>query len=272
MLYTPGTVQTTSEIEFMADAGGNLDLVDAAFRLRSLIAAALFLDVPVIDTESTIEPPPPSDDPEPAIPPHPVSATSTPFPGPVGSPEVHLAKPVRVDWLVVDAGYLLVSFPLEKHLYHGIGLSVGVLLVPRLELFVDAGLSFANRMSFQGVDPGTTIRLENAQYVVGVGIGYHFLIGRVLRFTPLGGIHLGISDSTVQAGTKRRYREANASIWAGFELAARVTDWLSLQLGLAVENLFVYEVYELDEGEESRTLFSLSQLRLDFIAGASLSF
>lgn len=271
---TPGSVQPVADIELTEDEQGNLDLGDAAFRVRALIAAALFLDLPGIEEppslDSEPEPPPPEPPSEP-IEEEPVTTTDMEDENEPAL-SVHLQKTLRTHWVRIDAGYDLHGFPTEGHWYHGVGLSVGVLVIPRLELFVDAAISAPNTMNVGQLTTGEKVVIVNAQYLVGLGLGYTFPLGGRVTLTPRIGFHLGVSASTVKAQDTRSHRKLNTAIFGGFELRVKLTRWLALLVSFDLENLFNFEYFEIIEGVDRDLVFRLAQLRMGLVAGVTVSF
>jgi len=260
-VYTPGSLQPVTEIVPRLDADGALDIQDAAFRLRTLVAASLFFDLPGL--ESPVEAPlPVEEQPGIEIPPEP----------PAPAEPLRVSTAVHRPWARIHAGYLLASYPIENHWYHGIALSVGILPLPELEIFLDAGITFPNRLDLGATASGQSLEIDNSQHVLGLGLGYSFRLGGRVSLSPRIGFHLGISDTLVKSPERRRYRELNTAIWAGLELRIAIVSLLSVYLGTSVENLFNYEYFRDDSGPESRTVFSLSQLRMRFYAGLSMRF
>lgn len=262
-VHTPGSMQPVVEIEPQADTEGSLDLRDMSFRLRTLIAASLFKDLPGLEVpeEPPVEPAEP-EEPEEMEEPPPV----------IDEPEPQVTVEARRPWTKLDAGYLLASYPTESHWYHGMMFSVGILPLPRLEIFVDAGITFPNHLDLGLDSTGEPMVIDNSQYLVGLGLGYSFDLGSRVRLTPRAGFHLGVSDTSVRSPNERRLRELNTAIWGGIELRVVIVSWLSLSAGYIAENLFNFE-YLLDKsGPEDVTVFSLSQFRMGIHAGLAMRF
>jgi hypothetical protein len=263
-VHTPGSMQPVVEIEPQTDTEGSLDLRDVSFRLRTLIAASLFKDLPGLEvTENPPEEPAEPEEPEEVEEPPPIIDDE---------PEPAVTLKARRPWTKLDAGYLLASYPTQSHWYHGMMFSVGILPLPRLEIFVDAGITFPNRLDLGLDSTGERMVIDNAQYLVGLGLGYSFDLGSRVRLTPRAGFHLGVSDTSVRSPRERRLRELNTAIWGGIELRVVIVSWLSLSVGYIAENLFNFE-YLLDKsGPEDVTVFSLSQFRMGIHVGLAMRF
>ena len=260
-VFTPESMQPVIEIEPQVDGEGGLDIRDAAFRVRTLIAASLFKDLPGLEVPEK----PPEEPVEPEVE---VEETLSV----IDEPEPQVTVEARRPWTKLDAGYLLASYPTQNHWYHGMMFSVGILPLPRLEIFVDAGITFPNHLDLGLDSTGEPMVIDNSQYLVGLGLGYSFDLGSRVRLTPRAGFHLGVSDTSVRSPRKRRLRELNTAIWGGIELRVVIVPWLSLSAGYIAENLFNFE-YLLDKsGPEDVTVFSLSQFRMGIHAGLAMRF
>ncbi len=274
-VYTPGSVQTRSSIPIAHEAQGTLDTADAAFRLRSILAAAFFLDLPGIEENAPAQgmpPPAPSPPDEPAKEPPLLPHASDPGSETEGGAHTSGPGVMYMGWIRAEAGYALIGYPTEKHWYHALGLSLGVVLVARLELFVDAAISAPIEMELGTTTSGTNVRIENAQYLVGMGLGYGFRPAARVSLAPRIGFHLGISESEVRALGTETHRRLNAAMWAGIEVRVALTGFLALNAAFSIENLFNYEYFEIVENMTTRRVFSLAQLRLDLAAGITFSF
>jgi hypothetical protein len=254
-VYIPESLQTISKI--MAE-GQELDHRDVAFRLRTLLGAALYSDLPEFEVEEESEP-------------EPEEAPVAPMP----RIERDLEPPMDVEprerrtWVRLQPGYVYLGYPTKGYWYHGVAFRVGVLALPALEIFLDADITAPKSMRFEaGIQ---RIRLENSQYVVGLGASYTFRIVGPVELTPLAGFHLGVSDSKVEAGGVERHRQVNTAIWAGLELRISIVRWMSLVVSTSMENLFNYEYFEWNTHEGEERVFSLNQFRMNVIAGACVS-
>jgi len=277
-VYSPGSVQAMTVVEPRLGGDGKLDLGDAIFQLRSIIVAALFLDLPdIVVVEEPSPPmlgaalaPGPDTSPAPAV-----AEGSPPLEGHVESsgPWVRLASSVRRPWVKLAAGYALTGYPIEGLWYHGAGFSVAVMVLPSLELFVDAAVTAPRECRLGSTLEGDSLALSNSQYIVGLGLGWKFSIVGPVALVPLVGFHLGISDSLVRSDTgRRRYREPNTAVWTGFDMALAPARWIALTVGFRIENLFSYEHFVLQGTPSGDNDFSLSQLRLQINAGLAVSF
>jgi hypothetical protein len=253
-VYIPDSLQTISKVAVEFKEDGTIDYGDAAFRLRTLLSAALFTDLSDIEVEV----------PEPPAAPEP--AHVEPAPMPVLSEWVAPVKAPRRLWVSMSQGYVLLGYPTRSYWYHGIGVRLGVLPVAGLEVFVDADITFPHRMKLDSV------RLDNSQYVLGLGAAYRFRIAGPLSLTPLAGFHVGVSDTLVTVEEATRHRRPNTAVWAGLEIEVSPARWISITAGAAVENLFNYEYFEIEGSESGRRVFSLAQLRMSVTAGASVRF
>lgn len=252
-VYIPESLQTISKI--IAE-GQELDHRDVAFRLRTLLGAALYSDLPEFEVE-------PESEPEPA------PVAQIPRIERDLEPEPDIEPRERRTWVRLQPGYVYLGYPTKGYWYHGVAFRLGVLALPALEIFVDADITAPKNMRFEaGIQ---RIKLENSQYVVGLGASYTFRIVGPVELMPLAGFHLGVSDSRVEAGGVERHRQPNTAIWAGLELRISIVRWMSLVVSTSMENLFNYEYFEWNTGEGEKRVFSLNQFRMNVIAGACVS-
>jgi hypothetical protein len=165
---------------------------------------------------------------------------------------------------------MLLGYPTHAYWYHGIGIRAGVLVLPDLEVFVDVGVTFPMTKNY--TSGSQIMRLENSQYLVGVGVGYTFRIVGPLALMPLAGFHLGISRTRENWSEDVLHQEVNIAIWTGLELRVNPIRYFGLVAAVILENLFNYEYFEWSILEGEVRTFSLAQFRLSVFAGACVTF
>lgn len=257
-VYTPDNLQTVSKIIASYGKEGELDYGDVAFRLRTFLGASLYSDIPDFDVEVP--------EPEPA----PAAYEGMPYIMEDRPPPLPETATERRMWVRLTQGYVLLGYPSRSYWYHGLSFRLGVLALPALEIFVDMDITFPRTMEYSS-ETGA-LRLENRQYLVGVGAGYTFEIAGPFSATPLAGFHFGISYSQENWSDQRRHREVNTAVWAGIELKLTPARWLAFHASISFENLFNYEVFDWQTRGGTQETFSLSQFRMNVVAGACVSF
>lgn len=248
-IYDPGIEQTISRTIPAFDASGMLNHMDVSFHTRIIMGASLYSDITEIANDANLVA--------------------------LAVPEEHLEvieshKPERRTWVRLDFGYLVLGFPTENHWYHGFMFDAAVLPIPRLEAFVDVGITFLQ-------DPVTTssplwTHLTNRQILLGVGARYDLLGHDRIALLPEAGFHVGISSTDVTVETDLHYRTVHPAVWAGLELRVRVTGRFSFALGLRFENLFKRErVFLVEESGEKTMIFRASQFRFGAVGALCVS-
>jgi hypothetical protein len=248
-VYDPGHEQKLARMAIPYDEQGGLDMRDVAFRLRSLMGASLYSELDeVVDDEQMFD-----------------------LAVPQERREVlgkWLEVPEKAEprtWVTLSQGYLVLGYPAESAWYHGIAIDVAVPPVAGLEIFVDGAAAFPHEV-YSTREPAS-VRIENRQFLVGIGARYRVLGLGPLSLLPGGGFHLGISHSIVTHGGDRKYVKLNPALWMGIDIRIAIVRRFALVIGARFENLFHYEQFEWD-GEK---LAGLHQFRFGAVAGVLVS-
>jgi hypothetical protein len=138
----------------------------------------------------------------------------------------------------LDQAYLFQGFPTEGLFYHGVALDVNVLVLPRLQVFVE-GVAAFGKMHGSG-----DLRLDNRQFHVGLGIGYTAVQAGPFALMPAVGFRLAISQSTASFRDQDRHFTALApAAWLGFETRFAVTSWFAVLVGASLDFRFKDEAF-----------------------------